>query len=92
MAAMTTSGGVAVEFEVTGHGPPLVLVHGITESRRSWDPLIGPLAAGHTVLAVDLRGHGQSGAGERYDLDSMAADVHDVVDALGWGAPVLVGR
>ena len=92
MAAMKTSGGVAVEFDVTGHGPPVVLVHGITESRRTWDPLIGPLAAGHTVVAADLRGHGQSGPGQRYDLDSMAADVHDVVDSLGLGAPLLVGH
>ena len=48
----------AIAYERTGSGPPLVLVHGITESRHSWAPLIPSLAERFDVVAVDLRGHG----------------------------------
>jgi len=50
----------AIAYARTGSGPPLVLVHGITESRHSWDPLIPSLAERFDVVAVDLRGHGES--------------------------------
>ncbi|MBW3614867.1 MAG: alpha/beta fold hydrolase [Actinobacteria bacterium] len=38
----------------------VVLVHGFTQTRRSWDALVEPLAANHQVLAVDAPGHGLS--------------------------------
>lgn len=69
-----------------------MLVHGITESRRSWDPLVERLAASHDVLAVDLRGHGESDAEGPYDVITMASDVHEVVEALGMERPLLVGH
>ena len=89
---MTTSGGVDLAFDAYGAGPALVLVHGITECRRAWDPLLGALAGDHTVVAVDLRGHGESGPAAQYDLGSMAGDVHELVDALALEAPLLVGH
>ena len=78
--------------ERVGAGPPLVLVHGITESRRSWDPVMAGLAASHDVVAVDLRGHGESAATPPFDLMTMAGDVHEVVAAAGLAPPLLVGH
>ena len=50
---------VTIDYFAAGTGRSLVLVHGITESRRTWDPLLAPLiAAGYRVTAIDLRGHG----------------------------------
>jgi pimeloyl-ACP methyl ester carboxylesterase len=92
MAMTTTSGGVDRAYEVHGEGPVLVLVHGITESRRSWDPLVPALAAHHTVVMADLRGHGESGRGPQYDLGAMASDVHELVDQLELSDVVLVGH
>ena len=89
---MTSSGGVDLAFDVYGAGPALVLVHGITECRRTWDPLLGALAQRHTVVAADLRGHGESGRGAQYDLGTMAGDLHELVDALALEAPLLVGH
>jgi pimeloyl-ACP methyl ester carboxylesterase len=60
VSTATASDGASIAYEVVGDGPPIVLVHGIIESRRSWDPLIAPLAREHRVVAVDLRGHGAS--------------------------------
>lgn len=53
------------------HGPTgaprVVLVHGFTQTRRSWTPLLPRLAEGHEVLAVDAPAHGRS-AGHLTDL------------------------
>ena len=38
----------------------LVLVHGFTQTSRSWDPLVADLARDHDVVAVDAPGHGRS--------------------------------
>ena len=48
------------ELEGRGHGPPLVLLHGLGDSSLSWVPLMRPLAARHTVIAPALLGHGES--------------------------------
>jgi pimeloyl-ACP methyl ester carboxylesterase len=81
-----------IDFERTGHGSVVVLVHGITESKRSWDPLVQRLADSHDVLAVDLRGHGASLAQSPFDILTMASDVHDVLDALALDEPLLIGH
>ena len=69
--------GLAIDR--TGHGPRLVLVHGFTQTRTSWAPLVGPLAARHEVLVVDAPGHGGS-SDVRADL-AEGADL--LVDAAG---------
>src|SRR5205807_2338046 len=55
-------------FERHGEGPPLVLLHGITQSRGSWAPLLPTLSASHDVLAIDLKGHGESSADPPFDV------------------------
>ncbi len=92
MPAATAPDGASIAYEVTGDGPFVVLVHGITESRRSWDPLTAPLAHDHRVIAVDLRGHGESERRPPYDALTMASDVHAVVEAVGAAEPLVVGH
>ena len=75
-----------------GHGAPLVLIHGITECRESWRPLIEPLAARYDVIAVDLRGHGESPTGDAYDPITLATDVAETLDHIGVHAPLVVGH
>jgi pimeloyl-ACP methyl ester carboxylesterase len=78
--------------ERTGEGPALVLIHGITESRESWRPLMAPLAQEYDVIAVDLRGHGQSPMGDAYDPLTLATDVHETVEALGITGALVIGH
>lgn len=85
--------GVTIDYLVAGEGRPLVLVHGITESRRTWDPLLAPLiAAGYRVVALDLRGHGASSKVGPYDLAMMAADLGAVLEAESIDDALLVGH
>ena len=47
--------------ERRGHGPPLVLVHGFTQTCRCWGPEADALARDHALICVDAPGHGRSG-------------------------------
>ncbi|MCU1502737.1 MAG: alpha/beta hydrolase fold [Ilumatobacteraceae bacterium] len=80
--------------ELTGPeaAPPVVLIHGITESRATWQPVIDVLQRDHRVLAVDLRGHGESAAGDAYAPLDYAHDVADTVAAVGLVDPLVVGH
>lgn len=84
--------GVEIAYDVHGTGPTIVLVHGITECRRAWDPLVAELASDHTVVAVDVRGHGESGTAATYDSQSMAGDVAAAVSDLRLVDPLVVGH
>jgi pimeloyl-ACP methyl ester carboxylesterase len=72
--------------------PPVVLIHGITESRATWAPVVAALGSDHRVLAVDLRGHGASAEGDAYDPVAYAGDVVATVAAVGIADPLVVGH
>ena len=73
---------------------PFVLVHGLASNLRLWDGVAEHLQArGHTVIALDQRGHGRSDAPESgYDMDTVVADLQAVIEALGLSRPILVGQ
>lgn len=71
---------MALHVEVRGSGPPLVLLHGFTQTGRLWGRFGELLAASHTLVAVDLPGHGDSGS-VRADLPATAGFVAEAVRA-----------
>ncbi len=86
-----------VELNVIEHGPgpaEVVLVHGLASNARLWDGVAADLAAsGLSSVAVDLRGHGESGRPDAgYDMATVADEVADVVLALSGAPVVLVGQ
>src|SRR3954465_4334326 len=85
--------GHQVSYRCGGDGPLLVLIHGITSSSASWEPVLPELAEHFTVLAPDLLGHGQSAkpAGD-YSLGSHACLVRDLLLALGHDHATVVGH
>ncbi len=92
MPTVTTADGIEIAYDVTGAGPTLVLVHGLTEDHRAWDPLVPDRAADHTVVGVDMRGHGESARAPTYDPTAMADDVAAVLAAAGLAEPLVVGH
>jgi pimeloyl-ACP methyl ester carboxylesterase len=94
--------GVGIEYEVTGEGRPVVLLHGFPDSGRLWRHQVRPLAdAGFKVIVPDLRGYGRSDQPaevEAYAMQFLAADVLGVMGDAGverahvvghdWGAAV----
>ena len=75
--------GVGIEYEVTGEGHPVVLLHGFPDSGRLWRNQVPALAAnGFQVIVPDLRGYGRSSkpdAVEAYSLLLLAGDVQAVL-------------
>lgn len=69
--------------QILGNGPIAIVIHGITESRESFRPILAELASHYTVLAVDLRGHGLSTSADPYDVITLATDVHDTLVSAG---------
>lgn len=69
--------------------PPVLAVHGLASNARLWDGVAAHLAgAGHTVAAVDQRGHGRSDApDDGYDFATLTGDLIAVMDHLGWTDP-----
>lgn len=92
MTSVPAPDGALIDVEITGEGPDVVLVHGITESRASWGSLADDLATDHRVIAMDLRGHGGSSVTPPYDLATMAGDVGAVLAATGAESPLLIGH
>jgi pimeloyl-ACP methyl ester carboxylesterase len=83
--------GVRIACEVSGEGPPLVLVHGAGSARWSFDAVRPHLERSFTVIAVDRRGRGDSTDGREYSLEREYEDVAAVVRDAGRGA-LLVGH
>ena len=80
-----------LHVEVRGSGPPLVLLHGFTQTARLWGTFGDSLAQEHTVVGVDLPGHAGSDA-VRADLPETAELVRDaVVSVIGAEPSVLLG-
>ena len=82
----TASDGTTIAWSRRGSGTPVVLVHGITESAATFDPVVERLLAhdpGLEVITLDLRGHGESGMSATYDLAAMVGDVIAVIGAAG---------
>lgn len=74
--------------------PTIVLVHGMRDQARSWDQVAEALSPAFHIIALDLRGHGDSaraGPGG-YTMANFVIDLADVVDGLLPGPFVLVGH
>ena len=86
---------LAVQASGPREAPAVVFLHGFGQSRHSWRALLdGPLAEDHRLVAVDLRGHGDSDkptAQEAYTQDErLGQDLEAVLDALDLRRPTLV--
>lgn len=67
-----------------GGGRPVLLLHGAAAELHSWEPVAERLAARCHVVAVDLRGHGDSDrAADGYRVGGFVDDAVHLLDALG---------
>lgn len=85
--------GHEVGYRRAGDGEPVLLIHGLAGSSRTWDDVIAPLAEHHDVIAPDLLGHGESAKplGD-YSLGAFASGLRDLLSVLGVGSVTIVGH
>jgi pimeloyl-ACP methyl ester carboxylesterase len=82
------NGGVKIHYEIEGHGPSLMLMHGFSADSRSWHALgyVKELNNENQLILVDARGHGASDkphVPEAYQIGLMVSDLVAVLDDLG---------
>ncbi|MEZ4504985.1 MAG: alpha/beta hydrolase [Thermomicrobiales bacterium] len=90
----TTVGDLEVAYEVTGSGPPVVMINGIGSPRAGWSLQVPALSRYFTVLTFDNRDVGETGAGadpKPYAMRQFADDVAGLMDAVGWRSAHIVG-
>ncbi len=86
--------GVEIVYSAAGAGEPaLVFIHGGLANRSFWDAQLEAFAGKHRVIALDLAGHGESGAVRpHWGFSAFGADVRAVVEAEKAGQVILFGN
>lgn len=84
--------GVEIAYvEIAGAEPALLLLHGFTDTSRSFS-LLAPYLAGRRLIMPDLRGHGASQAGKGFGIEDFAEDIAGLIRRLRLDRPVVVGH
>lgn len=100
MQTHTIEGGGGLKLHVREWGNPearpILFIHGWSQHHLCWTAQFeSALADAHRLVALDLRGHGQSEAplaAEQYTIGALwADDIKNIIDALSLNSPVLVG-
>mmetsp|Transcript_9226 Transcript_9226/g.29252 ORF Transcript_9226/g.29252 Transcript_9226/m.29252 type:complete len:481 (-) Transcript_9226:223-1665(-) len=91
---MLLPSGIVLKYLEWGseQAPPIVLLHDVCDSCHIWDDVAQPLADSFRVLALDLRGHGDTSRSPRheYGIDALVEDLHEMAVRLSlngrdWG-------
>ena len=84
--------GISIHYVIYGQGPPVIFLHGGLANADYWGGQVLPVAAHHTVILMDSRGHGRSTRDARpYGYDLMADDVVALMDRLKVAKADIVG-
>lgn len=94
MPEITLNNEVTLAYDDHGdpNHPAVILIHGVSMSRRYFQKQLPSLSVGHRVIALDLRGHGASEKTEAgHTVPQYARDLRLFIEALGLRRPVLLG-
>lgn len=85
--------GVRLHYVIGGKGDPVVLLPGWPQTWYAWRKVMPALAQRYTVIAIDMRGMGDSDKPRSgYDTRSVAEDIHGLIGKLGFKRIFLVGH
>ena len=88
------SGGARIFYRLFGRAgaTPLLIVHGLSYISYDWIGPAAALASDREVVAMDMRGFGESDWAADYTVPTVAGDVVGLLDHLGWAGAVLMGH
>jgi len=94
MSHFLADDGEKIHCQVSGDGPPIVLLHGWTSSHQEWFPFLGGLQARHRVYRWDARGHGGHALTRSSSPTAprMARDLLNLLDHYGLEKAGVVGH
>lgn len=91
-----SSGDVSIHFRKLGGGSetPMLIVHGLSYFSYDWLEVAAALSRDRPVVAMDMRGFGDSqwSAAKDYSVPTMAQDIVNVLDHLSWKRALLAGH
>ena len=91
-APLAAAAPVALKLTEFGHGPTVVLVHGLGGARLQWMPTARKLMNDHHVVMVDLPGHGDSPMPDPFSFEACAASLDQVLARQNPESTVVVGH
>lgn len=84
--------GLAIGYKTRGAGPTIVLIPSIGCPKDMWDGVIGELEGHYRLVAMDVRGHGDSDTpGGPFTMDDLSDDVIEFLRAVGGGKAIVGG-
>jgi pimeloyl-ACP methyl ester carboxylesterase len=83
LRALRQSGRGPIVADITGAGPPLILLHGLAGSARWWKRNTPALARSFRVMAIDLPGFGRSQRDARFVLEDAPSQLVRAMDRMG---------
>ncbi len=86
-------GSVSVHYEISGEGPPLLMIAGMMSDSASWTPLIPLLGQHFTIIRPDNRTSGRTAPWDApASIDHFATDCAGLIDHLNLGAAHVIGH
>src|SRR5579872_2107534 len=86
------SGDAEIVYRFLGDGPPVILLHPFPANHEFWLPVAEALDSRYRIILPDLRGHGDSGAGDGpVTMEKLANDIAGIMDEAEVGRAPLVG-
>lgn len=83
---------IKIAYEIYGEGEPLILLHGYSYNKSAWITQIDDLSKNFKVIALDIRGSGESSHPEEaFTLDALAEDLKGLMDFLKFEKAHLIG-
>jgi esterase len=81
-----------LNYQMQGHGTPLIILHGFLGSSDNWRSMSKRLSSHFTVYCLDLRNHGQSPHSDAMDYPIMAADLREFVEERSLAQAFFLGH
>ncbi len=82
--------GIQMHYMISGHGDPVVLIHGFQQSWYEWRHTMPALAKNYTVIEPYLRGFGDSSKPDiGYDGKVTSEDIYQLISQLGFNKILL---
>jgi len=77
--------GIDYYYEVSGHGEPVVLLHGFTGDHSTWNPIKQYLIDSFQVICIDVIGHGKTSSPpdvSKYRMEQVVSQISEILDHL----------
>ena len=85
--------GFSMSYTMQGAGPCVVLLHGFCENKTIWEPFIFSLQERHTIINIDLPGHGKSAVvGPVHSMDECAQIVKEILVSENIETACIIGH